>query len=67
MHEMNYDHPVICLGCAHPGKFNSAIKKAIGFDSPVPQELKNIFDRKEKMSILKNNSEDIKNFILKHI
>ena len=61
------DHPVISLGCAHPAKFVHAIKKAIDTEAPLPKELKNIFDKKEKMNILSNNIEDIKNFILKSI
>ena len=65
--ESVFDHPVISLGCAHPAKFGDAIKKAIGTEAPLPKELKNIFDKKEKMNILTNNTEDIKNFILKSI
>jgi len=67
LYESNYDHPVISLGCAHPAKFGSAIKKSIDFDLPMPKVLENIFDKKENMHILNNNSEDIKNFILKNI
>ena len=67
MHSKNYDHPVISLGCAHPAKFGKAIKKATAFEPPLPKSLKNIFNKKEKINILQNNSENIKNFILKNI
>ena len=67
MHESALDHPVISLGCAHPAKFGDAIKKAIGTEPSLPKELKNILDKKEKMNIMSNNTEDIKNFILKNI
>ncbi len=67
LYENNYEYPLISLGCAHPAKFGSAIKKSIDFDIPMPKVLENIFDKKENMHILNNNSEDIKNFILKNI
>ena len=67
LHESTLDHSVISLGCAHPAKFGDAIKKAIGNEPPLPKELKNIFDKKEKMNILSNNTEDIKIFILESI
>jgi len=67
LHESVFDHPVVSLGCAHPAKFGDAIKKAIGTEAPLPKELKNIFDKKEKMSILPNNTEDIKNHILNNL
>ena len=67
MHSKNYDHPVISLGCAHPAKFGKAIKKATAFEPPLPKSLKNIFNKKEKINILQNNSENIKNFILNNI
>ena len=67
LHENNYDHPVISLACAHPAKFGNAIKKSIDIDILLPKVLENIFDKKENMHILNNNSEDIKRFILKNI
>tara|TARA_B100001167_G_scaffold107827_1_gene66056 strand:- start:124 stop:585 length:462 start_codon:yes stop_codon:yes gene_type:complete len=67
LYESALDHPVISLGCAHPAKFSDAIKKAIGTEPSLPKELKNILDKKEKMNIMSNNTEDIKNFILKRI
>ena len=67
LHESTPDHPLISLGCAHPAKFGDAIKKAIGTEPSLPKELKNILDKKEKMNIMSNNTEDIKNFILKRI
>ena len=61
------DHSIVSLGCAHPAKFGDAIKKAIGKKPILPKELKNIFDKNEKMTILPNNSNKIKSFILKNI
>ena len=44
-----------------------AIKKATNEEPIFPKELENIFDKEEKMSILPNNYDDIKSFILKNI
>jgi len=57
----------ISLACAHPGKFGEAIEKATGKVPKLPDELKNIFDKKEKMIILPNNFNTVKSLILKHL
>ena len=67
LNNFNQDHAVVSLACAHPAKFSDAIKKATDEEPIFPKELENIFDKEEKMSILPNNSEDIKSFILKNI
>ena len=67
MHETNLNHPTVCLGCAHPAKFSNAIKNSIGIEPEIPKVLENIFDKEEKMNILSNKTEDIKNFILNNI
>ena len=61
------DKPLISLACAHPAKFGNAIKEATGSPPNFPQELENIFDKEEKVIILDNNIEDIKNHILKNL
>jgi len=61
------DQLFISLACAHPGKFGEAIEKATGKVPTLPEELKNIFDKKEKMIVLPNNFNTIKSLILKHL
>ena len=61
------NHAVVSLACAHPAKFSEVIEKAIGEVPILPKELKKIFDKKEKMTILSNNTFDIKSFILNNI
>ena len=61
------DHPYISLACAHPAKFNDAVEKATGSKSLTPKELENIFDKKEKMTILNNETEAVKSLILKNL
>jgi len=67
LNELESSIPNISLACAHPAKFADVIKKATGKDPFFPKELDNIFYKEEKMTILPNNSEDVKSFILKQI
>ena len=65
--EVETDQAIVSLACAHPAKFSNAIEKAIGKGPKIPKELENIFDKEEKMTILSNDSKEIKSFILKNI
>tara|TARA_Y100000590_G_scaffold463244_1_gene629537 strand:- start:7803 stop:9170 length:1368 start_codon:yes stop_codon:yes gene_type:complete len=67
INEKYFNHPVISLACAHPAKFPDAIKKSIGNAPEFPKELEKIFDKKEKMNILSNDSQTIKDFIINNI
>ena len=67
LNKLGSDIPNISLACAHPAKFADVINKATGEDPFFPKELDNIFYKEEKMTILPNNSEDVKSFILKQI
>ena len=61
------NNPLVSLACAHPAKFGDAIKIATGSKPNFPEKLKNVFDKEEKFTILKNNTEDIKKHILKNL
>jgi len=67
LNSVSQNHPFISLACAHPAKFGEAIEKAVGERPPYPKKLENIFDIEEKMTILPNNSELVKNLILNNI
>ena len=67
LNKLGSNIPNISLACAHPAKFADVINKATGEDPFFPKELDNIFYKEEKMTILPNNSEDVKSFILKQI
>lgn len=60
-------HSYVSLACAHPAKFSEAIKEATGQKPLFPEKLDNIFDKKEKMTIISNNSKDIKSFIIQNL
>jgi len=65
--EKNNDQTWVSLVCAHPAKFNEAVEKAIKKETDIPIDLSNLFDKKEKMTILNNDTKDVKNYILKNI
>ena len=65
--KLNNDHSVIALACAHPAKFSSAIYEAINEKPLTPPNLQKIFDLKERMTILENDSQKIKSQIFNFI
>ncbi len=65
--DKNDDETWVSLACAHPAKFNTAVEKAISKAIDIPIELSNLFDKKEKMTILPNNTQEVKNYLLKNI
>ena len=58
------EKPTISLACAHPAKFGSAIVEAINKQPSMPDKLNKVFDRNEKMTILENDTNLIKPYIL---
>ena len=65
--ELNNDDVNIALACAHPAKFPDAIKDSIGKYPDQPEPLKKIMDAEEKYISMENDSELVKNYILKNI
>ncbi len=57
----------VSLACAHPAKFSLAVKNSINKEPDFPDSIKNIFEKEEKFTILDNNINDIKEFILNKI
>ena len=55
---------IITLGTAHPYKFNDTIKKIIGRNLDVPENLKLNIDNEEKFDIVGNSNLEVKNYIL---
>ena len=61
------NNPLVSLACAHPAKFGEAIEIATGLKPNFPEKIKNVFDKEEKFTILKNNTEYIKKHIIKNL
>lgn len=55
--------PIIALACAHPAKFPDAVKAATGVHPPLPDHLADLFDRKEHLTVLKNDLKTVQDFV----
>ncbi len=53
----------VVLSTAHPCKFPDATNSAINKNEKLPEELRHVLDKNENFQVLKNNTEDVKNFV----
>ena len=53
----------VVLSTAHPCKFPDATKNSINKYEQLPDELEYVLDKEENFQVLKNNTEDVKNFV----
>ena len=58
--------PMVILGCAHPGKFPDAVRKATGREPPMPQRLADVMKKAELFTVLPNDLEKVKKFVKQH-
>ena len=58
---------VVSLATAHPAKFPDAVIDAGAPKPTLPHFLKNLMKRKEKFSVIKNNLEEVKEFITEKV
>ena len=66
---LNHDYknsPVVILATAHPAKFPDAVKSASGVYPNLPEYLSHIMTKPERLSEIKNNITDVKDFIIKN-
>ena len=57
----------IILATAHPSKFSDVVKNETGIKPELPENLKNILDKKEKYKKLPKDLKKIQNYILEKI
>ena len=55
--------PRIALACAHPAKFPDAVAQATGVTPVLPPRLADLMERPERVDVLPNDLETMKNFI----
>ena len=53
----------VVLSTAHPCKFPEATNNAINIHEKLPEKLQYVLDKNENFQVLKNNLEEVKNFI----
>ena len=56
--------PVICLACAHPAKFGDAIRKALGSEPELPDELSQLIKLETRSKTVAADPETIKQVVL---
>jgi len=60
--------PMVTLATAHPAKFPEAVKEA-GYprDPDLPNHMADLFDRKERFTVLDNVQSEVQQFIAENI
>jgi len=61
------DEEMLILSTAHPCKFSETVHQATGVEPKIPENIKNILNKKESYITLDNNLGAIKNYILERI
>lgn len=54
---------MVALACAHPAKFPDAIEKAVNHRPDLPYRLQDLYDRKERYTVLPADSQRVREFI----
>jgi len=62
--KLSINNKIIILATAHPSKFSEVVKKETGFKPQLPENLKNILEKKENYKKLPKDLKKIKNYIL---
>lgn len=55
--------PMVTLATAHPAKFPDAVKKASGVHPELPPRMSDLFERRERLSVLANDLSVVETFI----
>ncbi len=58
--------PRMTLATAHPAKFPAAVQAATGVYPPLPASLTDLFERKERFTVLNNDLSEVKSFVRSH-
>jgi threonine synthase len=58
--------PSVVLSTAHPAKFPDAVKAATGEHPALPEHVADIFERKERVSVVANDLAAVQAFVAKH-
>ena len=58
--------PMVALACAHPAKFPDAVARATGVRPQLPAGLADLFERRERITVLPNELGPVAGFIRAH-
>jgi threonine synthase len=54
------------LACAHPAKFPDAVERATGIRPPLPPELGDLLERRERVTVLPNDVGAVTRYLRAH-
>ncbi|MCH9692306.1 MAG: threonine synthase [Gammaproteobacteria bacterium] len=59
-----YQQPMVCLATAHPAKFTETVARALPDQKiPLPAHMQNLLEKKEQLTLLPNNLQQVHQFI----
>jgi threonine synthase len=61
------DSARICLATAHPAKFSETVEKALGFQAPVPDSVKELYGKPTRCEIMDADINKVREFVIAHI
>ena len=64
--ELPAEVPVVALACAHRAKFPDAVEQATGERPALPEHLKDLYERPERMTVLANDHAAVAAYIRAH-
>jgi len=67
VNKISLEGNTIILATAHPSKFSDVVMKETGIKPELPENLKNILDKKEKYEKLPQDLKKIQNYILERV
>ena len=67
VNKISLEGSTVILATAHPSKFSNVVMKETGIKPELPENLKNILDKKEKYEKLPQDLKKIQNYILERV
>jgi len=61
------DSARICLATAHPAKFSETVERALGFQVPAPQSVKELYGKPTRCEIMDAKIDTVRQFLVAHI
>lgn len=61
------DSSRICLATAHPAKFSETVERALGFQVPAPQSVKELYGKPTRCEIMDAKIDTVRQFLVAHI
>jgi threonine synthase len=61
------DSARVCLATAHPAKFSETVERALGFQVPVPQSVKELYGKPTRCELMDADIDDVRQFLVAHI